>query len=310
MTLRLAPATTLLIPRATTLAACALLLAGCVHSTHRTTDAVHDTDLTFDDYDGAVSFGPASGEDYALPPVDVHEFDTELVTAQGGVRLIDGETWLDASDVERNQLLLDAEKTLPADATLVLVVATGEVWTLGPNAGTMIQSGAVTEWSGADYDDLAEYYLEPAPSKITQSTFAALSDVGPLNGVQPPYFIHDIGPVGLKEIQSAYGLAVLAPPQWIGVTPAQRAQELNAIDRFLEHTPHFQGDGNRPVFGVSIPWGVVYAVPQHNYQNLIGWHALQPWTAEQIGSLPYVLPDTGRAIRNEPTITLDIERRF
>jgi hypothetical protein len=296
--------------QAAALAAGAMLLSGCVHYSHRATDVVHDQDLTYDDYDGTVSFEPGEGADPAVPPVEVHEFDPELVAAQGGSRLIDGRTWLKASDAERNQLLLDAEKTFPSDAILVLVVATGEVWALGPNAGALIQTGAVKEWSGKDYDNLYEFYLAPSSLALTKGDFAALTEIGPLNGVTTPYFVHDIGPIGRTEIQSAHGFEVLAPMQWIGATPLQRAQELIVLDRYLEHLPQFQGAGNQPVFGVSIAWGMVYAIPERNYQNLIGWHSLQPWTAEQIGSLPYVSSGTDRPIRNLDNIRLNLETRL
>jgi hypothetical protein len=287
-----------------------LLLAGCArYYSHNIGDVVHDNDLTEDDYDGTVSFG-GEGMTPAAPPVEVHEFDPEVVQGAGGVKLIDGKTWLDASDGERNQLLLDAEKTLPSDAILVLVVATGEVWTLGTHADDLIGSGAVVEWSGADYDNLYEYYfVPPTPPVITQADFTAQTVVELKEDLVPLAVIHDLGPIGRKEMQSAHGFEVIAPYRWNAMNGIQRGLELEALYHFNQHLPAFQGPGNQPAFAVSVSWGMVYAAPQRNLDQLISYNGVSRWNAEQIGNLPYVQPYTDRPIRTVP-LTISLDTKF
>lgn len=290
----------------------AITVAGCVQSSHGVDEAVSDEDMTYDDYDGVVSFGPAPGEQDAMPPIEIHQFDPDDVAAAGGVKVIDGGTWLHADDARRNALLLQAESQLPPDAVLVLVVATGEVWQIGDTGEALFTDGTLKPWSGDEYDDLSEYYLAPPSHGLTQGTFATLTAIAspagqlanPSSSFGMPYFIHDLGPVGMKEIQSAHGFQIWGERQWTQASPVQRALELTAIDRYASHLPAFQGADNRPAYGVSIPQGNLYVVPQHNYDNLIGWGAVKIWTDEQIYGLPTVLTGPDRPIRDiKPVFT-------
>jgi hypothetical protein len=122
--------------------------------------------------------------------------------------------------------------------------------------------------------------------------------------------VHDLGPLGVNEIQSAHGLEVISPQHWVAATPVQRAMELITWNHYLQYQPAFQGSGNQPSFGVSVPWGAVYAVPAQSYDNLIGWGSIKPWTADQVGMLPSVLPGPDRAVRNQTPITLQIDTKF
>jgi hypothetical protein len=174
----------------------------------------------------------------------------------------------------------------------------------------LLSHGTIKPWTGDEYDRLSEFYMRDGEREITLADFNSLTAVVPVSEIGQVRIIHDLGPVGVKEIQSAHGLEIIPPQQWVGATPIQRAMELTAWNRYLQYQPAFQGSGNQPSFGVSVSWGAVYAVPAKSYDNLIGWGSIKPWTAEQIGMLPSVLPVPDRAIRNQTPFAVQIDTKF
>jgi hypothetical protein len=292
------------------LAAAAILVSGCVHYSHGIHETVHDPALTYDDYDGVTSFTAPPGTTTYLAPLDVHEFDPAAVSAGGGTKVIGGDDWLAASDEKRGTLLQQAQAGLPEGVMLVLVIATGDVWALGPNSGDLFSGGTIKPWTGEEYDRLSEFYVRAGEMQITRDDFDSLTAVVPVREIGQIRVIHDLGPVGVNEIQSAHGLEIISPQHWVGATPIQRAMELTTWNRYLQYQPAFRGSGNQPSFGVSVSWGAVYAVPGASYDNLIGWGSIKPWTAEQIGTLPSVLPSPDRMVRNQAPFTVQLDTKF
>jgi len=234
------------------------------------------------------------------------------VQSAGAIKVIDGQKWLNAGDYERNTLLLGVEKAMPPGATLVLVVATGEVWVIPLGSTGLIVAGAIREWKGSEYDQLDEYVGEQYKSKkiLTFAAYQAIAAIQPSIDLGTVYTIHDLGPVGLKEIETAHGYQIMLHQTWISATPEWRTLHLEAIEHFNEKLPAFQGEGNRPVFGVSIPWGNVYVVPENNYKNLIQGGAIKPWNPEQIGNLPAVKPDHDPTIRGVSPFEVHLDLKF
>jgi hypothetical protein len=288
----------------------ALGLCGCVHYSHTLSEEVHDDELTMDDYDGTTSYEAPDGETEAEPPVPVHEFDADAAEAGGASQVIDGQQWLDADDFERNALLNKAESDAPEGTVFVIVVATGAVWKIPPSADDLIADGKIKEWSDRDYDNLDEYVGEAyqPEDRVTVRDFRLLAEVANQQRLPMIYYIHDLGPIGVKEIESAHGFEVIPHHQWIAATPQRRYLELESIDKFVMHLPRFQGAENRPVFGTAIPWGTVYVAPQRNYLNLLEGGAIKYWTAEELSKLQYTVPGTDRWSRDvKPLAAIDFK---
>jgi hypothetical protein len=305
-------------PALAALALGALGLSGCLFGggdySHAVFETVHDDQLTFDDYDGTVRYEAAPDEIYAPPPVEVHEFDDAAVIAGGGVKVIDGSDWLRASNWQRNALLNKAELGQPKGTIFVLVVATGAVWKIPPASDALITAGTIKEWQGHEYDRLDEYVGQQYKATVmTLRRFAGLSNLDNSPDLGAIHYLHDLGPFGVKDIDTAHGFQVMLRKDWLTATPDQRFLKLLSIQNYIQHLPAFQADGYGPSFGVTIPWGTVYAVPEHNLDKLIGGGAIKAWTDEQVGSLQSVIPGPPHwARQDEKTIvpTLGVTRKF
>jgi hypothetical protein len=289
--------------------AAALLMAGCKappgSAMHTPFEEVHDQDLTSEDFDDAMDFEPwGMDEPWGYEPVPVHEFDVNAVAQAGGRVVIVGEDWLTADDDERNHMLLDADKDYP-NGTLVIVIATGDVWILPPGSN-LIASGTVREWHRDEYDRLAGYVGgQPGSRFLTLAEYRLRSDIERVGELPTVHYVHDFGPIGAQEIKAHHGFEILSPELWSYASPAWRYAELHAFDHFLNQKPEFSGPGNGVAFGVAVPWGAVYAMPEAEYDRLIGT-TLRPWTPAEVLGLPTVLPDPSHSARGQP-IVLDVK---
>lgn len=268
-----------------------LVLPGCL-AVHPSV-ALDDEDMTTYDLEDRTEYGTPLSLNNASPPVYVHDFDTDHLEAAGGRQLGNGQDWLEGSDAERNQMLIDARKQLGEGETLILIPATGELWSFPDGAGDLVLSGEVAMWTYDDYDELDDYYV--APDELTRSAFDRLTSVGSMSDSAEIYLIHDLGTVGQAEIKSVDGFLAITPKQWNELTPDQRAVDLTSISGFVSHMSQFQGKGNKPVYGISVSWGGVYVAPEQKYDTLVGTHAIQPWNSWETYALPGVV--TGREDR-------------
>jgi uncharacterized protein YcfL len=283
----------------------ALLLAGCL--AHPSFIRVHDEELTFDDYDSTVSFDADSDEDLADAPVDVHEFDEAAATAAGAVKVIDGASWFDADDFERNDMLNEVERDEPDGTTFVICVATGEVWKIPEDKFTAV-SKIIDPWEGDEYDRLDEYIGQDyAARQLTLGQYLQLTSVTEQLNFGAIRHLHDFGPIGRQEIMGVGGFQVMPRQLWLLSTPQQRSVRLDSIDAYLRHLPAFQGAGNAPNFGVTVPWGMVYAAPKAKLEYLVGAGLLKGWSEAELLSLPTTSGLTPRWPRGEKSLIIDIE---
>ena len=298
---------------AMTFGAGAMLLSGCL-SAHPGTWVLHDNELTLTDFDDTVSYSTAGNVIVVPPPVPVHEFDEDVATAKGAEKVIDGPRWLNSDGEERNTLVNEAAANAPAGTIFVLVVASGELWKIPPGSGDLISSGVIDEWTNDEYWNLNRYFVPlPPPTTVTKVEFERITDIGPIPGIDMPYVIHDVGPVGQEEIKAAHGVEIVMPENWTQVPPPERALKLQSFDQFLRLLPAFKGQENQPAFGIAIPSGTVYAIPERGYDNLVAWGSLRPWTNEQIGMLPDVKSGSDRPIRSGPSVpsaAIDLDFKF
>ncbi|HVY98209.1 MAG TPA: hypothetical protein VHA35_01825 [Dongiaceae bacterium] len=282
------------------LAVGAFLLSGCF--AHPSFVPVHDNELTFDDYDSTVSYDADSEEELADAPVEVHEFDEAAAAAAGAVKVIDGAAWFNADDFERNDMLNLVQEGEPDGTTFMLCVATGEVWKIPADKFAAV-SKIVDPWYGDEYDMLDDYVGQNYAGR--QLTLGGFMRVGAVTG-QSDFgqirYLHDFGEIGRREIVGAGGLQVMPRQLWLTSTPQQRSARLDSIDDYLRRLPAFQGAGNAPNFGVTVPWGMVYAVPKAKIDYLIGSAALKAWTNAEIASLPLIGMGTPRWQRGERII--------
>src|SRR5207244_1928077 len=82
---------------------CHAFMGAASHSPYET---VHDDQLTYDDFEGVMDWDAPDDQPIADGIVPVHELDEGAVQQGGGVKVVDGHTWLFAGDFERNRRLL------------------------------------------------------------------------------------------------------------------------------------------------------------------------------------------------------------
>ncbi len=291
--------------RALLLAGGLFLVAGCF--SHPTFIPVHDDEFTFDDYDGTVSYDAPGDAQLADAPVEVHEFDQAAATAAGAEKVIDGASWFGAGDYARNDMLNEVERDAPEGTTFVICVATGEVWKIPPDKFDAV-SKIMDPWYGDEYDELDEYVGQNyAGPPLTYDGFLKVAAIDP-QPVLAVNYLHDFGAVGRKEMLGVGGLQVMPRRLWLMSTPRQRSVRLNSIGAYLEKLPAFQGD-KAPSFGVTVPWGMVYAAPKVKLDAMLGGSSLKGWTDYEIRSLPKVGYGTDRPIRNDD-IVLKLDFKF
>ena len=304
----------------------ALGLGGCYYDTHHFIgETVHDEDLTFDDFDGTVSYDAENDNDLADPPVPVHEFNADDAEAAGAHQVINGKDWLKASDHQRNDMLRKVEAGMPEGSTVVLVVATGEVWVILPEDFAAVAK-VVEPWWYEEYDDLDEYVGEGyAGPQLKVTPFSVASEnaqlvtrrdyddltayvKSPMATPSPEVvFLHDFNPQGLKYTLGTDSLRVMTYSAWALESPRLRGLELKSIAHYLDQTPAYQGPGRQVAFGVTAPWGNVFAVPQMQLNHLVSTGEVKTWTVSEYYSLPVVPPTPNHATRWE---RLDLSTRF
>lgn len=292
------------------LTACGFGLGGCFlrmgATSHSPFETVHDNELTYEDFDDVMDWDAPDDAPIADGIVPVHEFDEDGVAQGGGVKVIDGHTWLTAGDYERNRLLLAAQKNQPDSAVFVIVVATGDVWLVPPGSDNLIESGLIREWHFNEYARLSDYVGQlPKPKLPTLSDYLHATEIVHQDQLPPIHFVHDFGSIGLSDLKSAHGFQILTPTMWNYASPQWRYSELHAFDAFLSQRPEFAAPKSGIAFGVAVPWGTVYAAPKTNYDYLIGT-SMKPWTQYQILALPQTPPSTDRPIRNFDDFRLDL----
>jgi hypothetical protein len=138
---------------------------------------------------------------------------------------------------------------------------------------------------------------------LTRGKFLAIAAVSEQLNFGQLHYLHDFGTIGRQDMADAGGFQVMPRQLWLLSTPQQRSARLDSIDAYLRHLPAFQGPGNAPNFGVTVPWGMVYAVPKTKFEYVLG-SALKAWTDAEIGSLPLIGGGTMRWQRGEKFIRI------
>jgi hypothetical protein len=262
-------------------------------------DPIPDSEMTAEDFDDTISFEPAGDAEAAEPPLEVHEIDESQVTAAGGKKVVDGRTWLDADDFERNDILNLVEEVQPEDSILVIVVATGDIWQIPLGPGQLLPDG-VRPWTGHEYDEMDEYYDGPriATGQLTLPQYLKVANVANSDSFGKIYYLHTFGAIGNQEIKTWQGFRVALINTWLRETPIQRYLRLMMLRDYFGRLPQFQGAGNQVAFGVMVPDGAVYAMPQYAYQNMIARRAILAWTTAELLGLPLTQLLLDRAIKN------------
>jgi hypothetical protein len=252
--------------------------------------------MTADAFDDNIAFAPADDAEAAKPPLEVHEIEESQVTAAGGKLVVAGRNWLDADDVERNDILNLVAEAQPEDTILVIVVATGDIWQI-PLADGL--PAGVRPWTGDEYNALDEYAdgrYDDGP--LTRPEFEQITGVAKVGTIAQLLYVHNFGPIGYREITSRQGFQVALAATWLRETPVQRTLRLIMLQRVLQRLPQFQGEGNRLAFGLMVPGGSLYAMPELAYLNMVGQRALRAWMVYEITGLPVALLLLDRAIKN------------
>jgi len=279
------------------------VLQGCIFGLGGPLAPIPDSEITAEEFDDTIAFEPAGDAEAAAPPLEVHEIDESQVTAAGGKKVVHGKDWLQADDFERNDILNLIEEAQPQDSILVIVVATGDIWQIPFGTGQMLPEG-VRPWTGDEYFELDEYSDGPryGIAQMTLPKFVELTSVANSDRLPPIRYVHNFGEFGYREIASRQGSQVALAETWLRETPAQRYLRLAMLRNFLQRQPQFQGEGNQVAFGVMVPHGSVYVMPERQYANLIGQRALIAWTAYEVAAMPVSLLLLDRAIRNSGLI--------
>jgi hypothetical protein len=273
-------------------------LQGCIFGLGGPLAKIPDSQMTAESFDDTIAFEPAGDAKEAAPPLEVHELDESQVAAAGGKKVVDGRSWLGADDFERNDILNLVEEVQPKDTILVIVVATGDIWQV-PLAGALLLPDGVRPWSGAEYDELAEYdddRFDEGPLTLPQ--FTKITSVAHADLFPPISYVHNFGALGYREITSRQGFQVALAATWLRETPAQRYLRMAMLTNYYARLPQFQGEGNQLAFGVMVPAGGLYVMPHASYRTLVAQNALRAWTAYEIYGLPTTILFLDRAIKN------------
>jgi hypothetical protein len=260
---------------------------------------IPDNQITAEEFDDTIAFEPADDAEEARPPLEVHQVDESQVTAAGGKKVVDGSNWLNASDVERNDILNLVEEVQPEDSILVIVVATGDIWQIPLAAGQLLPDG-VQPWTGDEYDEMDEYYEGPRiqTGQLTLQQYLTVAAVANSDTFGRIFYTHAFGATGYQEIKSWQGFRGALARTWLRETPVQRYLRLVMLSDYFGRLPQFQGAGNQIAFGVVVPEGGLYAMPLGAYQEMIARRALLVWTSYELLGLPVTQLLLDRAIKN------------
>ncbi len=285
--------------KALLLPAVALLLV-CMTGSFAQSETIPDEEMTAEEFDDTIDFEPADDADEAVPPVPVHQFDEDQVTAAGGKKVVDGGHWLDEENFERNDILNLVQEAQPENTMLVIVVATGDIWQI-PVLPLQLLPSNVRPWTGDEYAEMDEYYRGQRPRVpfLSIGLFREITEVENPDAFQPIQYVKVFGPVGHREIESRDGFQVVLSKTWHRETPVQRSLRLMALQTYFQRFPQFQGEGNQLTFGIVVPAGSVYAMPREAYRDLIGQGGVRAWTAYDVEELPSAETQLGRWIRGE-----------
>ena len=269
---------------------------------------IPDSEMTAEDFDDTIAFEPAGDAEEAVPPLEVHEIDESQVTAAGGKKVVDGRNWLDADDFERNDILNLVAEAKPAGSILVIVVATGEIWQIPLVAGQILPDG-VRPWTGDEYYEMDEYYdgRRIGNGQLTVSQFVMLTSVANSGSLGLINYVHPFGKSGYQEIKTWQGFQVALARTWLRETPVQRYLRLTMLNNYFGRLPQFQGEGNRIAFGVMVPGGGVYVMPEAAYRTMIVRRAILAWTSSEIFSLSTTLLLLDRQIKNTRIVVEPID---
>ena len=285
----------------------AVMLQGCWVFGGGPHAAIPDGEMTAEAFDDTIAFEPGDDAEEAVPPLEVHEIDESQATAAGGKKVVDGRNWLDASDFERNDILNLVAEAKPEGSILVIVVATGDIWQIPLVAGQMLPDG-VRAWSGDEYYEMDEYNDRPPLGyALTQSDFAKLTMVTNSDSLGTINYVHPFGETGYREIKTWQGFQVALARTWLRETPVQRYLRLTMFNNYFGRLPQFQGEGNRIAFGVMVPGGGVYVMPESAYRTMIVRRAILLWTSSEIFSLPTTLLLLDRQIKNTRIVVEPID---
>jgi hypothetical protein len=263
--------------------------------------------MTAENFDDTIAFEPAGDAQEAEPPLEVHEIDESQVTAAGGKKVVDGRNWLDADDVERNDILNLVEEAQPKDSILVIVVATGDIWQIPLSPGQLLPAG-VRPWTGDEYSEMDEYYKGPRKfPQITLGQYNQITNVANSGALGQINYVHGFGATGYQEIKTWQGFQVALARTWLRETPVQRYLRLTMLKDYFGRMPQFQGAGNQMAFGVMVPDGGVYVMPDSAYRNMIVRRAILAWTTSEIFGLPTTLLLLDRQIKNTRIVIDRIE---
>lgn len=253
--------------------------------------------------EGTLNVSSANGGSAAPVPVPVESVDPNAVMSAGGKKLVDGMTWDMNTPLDRGRWLEEAWAKLPQDQILVRDARTGDVWNLGTGTDTLISSGKVKAF---DFGNARENYgLGPNTTPLTEQEYKSRTSVSlpqwPSSGTQTLTprigYVHDLGRMGTSGMAAQHGVEILPPGIWSGLTPGQRGAFVMSEGRFFEHLAAFQRAANEPMFGVTVPWGAVYAIPQQGYEGLLRGRDISVWQPWETQSLPFVPPYIDRSIR-------------
>jgi hypothetical protein len=269
--------------------------------------AIPDVEITADEFDDTIAFTPDDDAEAASPPLEVHEIDADKATAAGAKKVVSGETWLDADDYARNDILNLVEEDLPADTILVIDVSSGDIWQVPVALGVMLPDG-IRPWTAEEYYWLDEGWDPPRITwgPLTRERFEGLTAVEG-DGADPLGYLKSFGPIGYREMQSLQGFQVALMATWLRETPIQRYLRIMMLRNYFARLPQFQGAENQLMFALMVPDGVLFAMPYFQYRYMLARNGIQAWSLYDMAMLPVVLTLMGRQIRGERFVVERLE---
>jgi hypothetical protein len=266
------------------------------------TDPIPDLQIDADEFDDTIAFTPADDADAAMPPLEVHEVDASKAAAAGATKVVDGKTWLDADNYQRNDILNLVEEDTPEGTDLVIDVSTGDIWQV-PLAGAALLPDAFQVWTDEEYRWLDEDW-EPSRltlRPLTRKKFLILTEAD-RKEQREEIEVHPVksfGPVGHQEVRTMQGLQVALMATWLRETPVQRYLRLVMLHNYFSRLPQFKGADNRLIFALMVPDGALFVLPYFQYRYMLARSGIQPWSPYDMAMLPVVLTALDRQIRGE-----------
>jgi hypothetical protein len=264
-------------------------------------DAIPDSEITADQFDGTIAFTPDDDADAAMPPLEVHEVDASKATAAGATKVVDGKAWLDADEYTRNDILNEVEDAMPDGTDLVIDVSTGDVWQV-PLADGALLPDAFRLWTDEEYYWLDDGWDTPRIvwSALTRKKFLKITEVGQNDSgeqIDPLGYFKTIGPVGHSEIRGLQGFQVALMATWNRESPEQRLLRMVMLKHYYSRLPQFQSAENRLIFALMVPDGALFAIPYFQYRYMLARSGIQPLSLYDMAMLPVVLTLVDRQIR-------------